>query len=89
MLAQLRLRHRRVDHPEGPRDDRRLGHEPVTVGAYAGEKIDRGEFQAMLSRFYEVSSLTPEGAPSDDFRDALLEVSLELSGARAPLAETG
>ena len=33
--------------------------EPITVGSYKGEKIDRAEFDAMLSRFYEVSNLTP------------------------------
>ena len=38
--------------------------EPVTVGSYKGEKIDRDEFDAMLSRFYEVSNLTPEGVPT-------------------------
>ena len=48
--------------------------EPVKVGAYAGEKIDRGEFDAMLSRFYEVSSLTPEGVPVDGFREQLRQV---------------
>jgi aldehyde:ferredoxin oxidoreductase len=52
--------------------------EPVTVGSYKGEKIDRGEFDAMLSRFYEVSNLTPEGVPAAAWRaelDALLEAS--------------
>jgi aldehyde:ferredoxin oxidoreductase len=48
--------------------------EPVTVGAYKGEKIDRLEFDAMLSRFYEVSSLTPEGVPNDTFRQELQRV---------------
>jgi aldehyde:ferredoxin oxidoreductase len=45
--------------------------EPVTVGAYKGEKIDRVEFDAMLSRFYEVSRLTPDGVPVDAFRHEL------------------
>ena len=45
--------------------------EPVKVGAYKGEKIDRAEFDAMLSRFYEISSLTPEGVPSEPFRREL------------------
>jgi aldehyde:ferredoxin oxidoreductase len=53
---------------------RRWFEEPVKVGAYAGEKIDREEFEAMLTRFYEVSSLTPDGAPVDAFRHQLLEV---------------
>jgi aldehyde:ferredoxin oxidoreductase len=50
---------------------RRWFDEPVTVGSYAGEKIDRAEFDAMLSRFYAVSRLTPEGAPDDAFRAEL------------------
>jgi aldehyde:ferredoxin oxidoreductase len=48
--------------------------EPVTVGAYKGEKIDRGEFDALLSRFYEVSDLTPEGVPVDAWREQLQQV---------------
>jgi aldehyde:ferredoxin oxidoreductase len=50
---------------------RRWFDEPVTVGSYAGEKIDRAEFDAMLSRFYALSRLTPEGAPDDAFRAEL------------------
>jgi aldehyde:ferredoxin oxidoreductase len=42
--------------------------EPVTVGTYAGEKIDRGEFDAMLSRFYAISKLDAEGHPNPEFR---------------------
>ena len=45
--------------------------EPVTVGAYAGEKIDRGEFDAMLSRFYAISSLDAEGHPAGALREQL------------------
>jgi aldehyde:ferredoxin oxidoreductase len=48
--------------------------EPVTVGSYKGEKIDRAEFDAMLSRFYEVSNLTPEGVPTETFRQELQQV---------------
>ena len=48
--------------------------EPVQVGAYKGEKIDRQEFDAMLSRFYEVSQLTPDGVPVDAFREQLEQV---------------
>src|SRR4029079_12261857 len=36
--------------------DRWVG-EPVTVGPYAGERIDRREFDAMLTRFYDISGL--------------------------------
>src|SRR4030065_284690 len=31
--------------------------EPIRVGGYAGEKIDRAEFDAMISRFYALSNL--------------------------------
>jgi aldehyde:ferredoxin oxidoreductase len=48
--------------------------EPVTVGSYKGEKIDRGEFDAMLSRFYQVSNLTPDGVPVDAWREELQQV---------------
>jgi aldehyde:ferredoxin oxidoreductase len=45
--------------------------EPIRVGAYRGEKIDRGEFDAMLSRFYEISELTEEGVPREAWRNEL------------------
>jgi aldehyde:ferredoxin oxidoreductase len=42
--------------------------EPVTVGQYAGERIDRAQFDAMLSRFYEISGLDGNGQPAGDWR---------------------
>ncbi len=45
--------------------------EPVEVGAYRGQKIDRAEFDAMLSRFYEISDLDAEGAPRGEWRREL------------------
>jgi len=45
--------------------------EPIAVGGYKGEKIDRGEFDAMLSRFYDISNLTEEGIPRDAWRREL------------------
>ena len=42
--------------------------EPVTVGPYAGERIDRGEFDQMLSRFYEISNLDHQGHPRAAWR---------------------
>jgi aldehyde:ferredoxin oxidoreductase len=51
--------------------------EQVRVGAYAGERIDRGEFDAMLSRFYEISGLDDEGVPVATWRR-------ELEGMLAP-----
>jgi aldehyde:ferredoxin oxidoreductase len=48
--------------------------EPVRVGAYAGERIDRAEFDAMLTRFYAVSCLTDEGVPIDTWRRELVAI---------------
>jgi aldehyde:ferredoxin oxidoreductase len=48
--------------------------EPIAVGAYRGERIDRAQFDAMLTRFYEISRLTPEGLPQDDWRAELAAV---------------
>jgi aldehyde:ferredoxin oxidoreductase len=45
--------------------------EPVTVGPYKGEKIDRGEFDVMLSRFYEISDLDDQGQPRAPWREEL------------------
>jgi aldehyde:ferredoxin oxidoreductase len=46
--------------------------EPSSAGPFKGERIDRAEFDRMLSRFYEISELTAEGVPRDAFRDQLL-----------------
>ena len=46
--------------------------EPNPSGPYKGEKIDRQEFDAMLSRFYEISRLTSEGVPQDAWRKQLV-----------------
>ena len=45
--------------------------EPNPGGPYKGEKIDRQEFDAMLSRFYEISRLTSEGVPQESWRKEL------------------
>jgi aldehyde:ferredoxin oxidoreductase len=45
--------------------------EPVTVGQYAGEKIDRAEFDRMLTRFYEISKLDEQGQPAGEWRTRL------------------
>jgi aldehyde:ferredoxin oxidoreductase len=70
---------RMINHRLGVRraDDtlpERWFEEPIQVGAYKGERIDRGEFDAMLSRFYEVSNLTAEGLPKDDWRQELAQM---------------
>ena len=52
--------------------------EPIQVGAYKGERIDRAGFDAMLSRFYTISSLDDEGVPLPEWR-AELEAVLALT----------
>lgn len=53
---------------------KRWFEEEIEWGAFAGEKIDRDEFDSLLSRFYEVSQLDPEGRPNLDFRRRLAQV---------------
>ncbi len=45
--------------------------EAVTVGPYAGEKIDRAEFDRMLTRFYDISKLDEQGQPAGEWRTRL------------------
>jgi aldehyde:ferredoxin oxidoreductase len=45
--------------------------EAVQVGSYKGERIDRGEFDAMLTRFYEISDLDQDGVPVERWRTEL------------------
>jgi aldehyde:ferredoxin oxidoreductase len=59
------------------RDDtlpERWFNEPITVGPFKGEKIDRAEFDAMLTRFYEISNLTRDGVPTPGLRARLAPV---------------
>lgn len=50
---------------------KRWFEEAIGVGPYKGEKIDRGQFDKMLSRFYEVSNLTEDGMPKPEWREEL------------------
>jgi aldehyde:ferredoxin oxidoreductase len=50
---------------------KRWFEEAIGVGPYKGEKIDRGEFDKMLSRFYAISNLTEEGVPNPEWREEL------------------
>ena len=45
--------------------------EPIQVGSYQGERIDRAEFEAMLSRFYQLSGLDGDGVPAPAWRAEL------------------
>jgi aldehyde:ferredoxin oxidoreductase len=67
-LINYRLGVRRKDDtlPE------RWFEEPNPAGPYKGERIDRRQFDAMLSRFYEISRLTTEGVPVDAWRKELV-----------------
>ena len=70
---------RLINHRLGVRrkDDtlpERWFEEPNPSGPFKGEKIDRQEFEAMLSRFYEISRLTSEGVPQDAWRKELAGV---------------
>jgi aldehyde:ferredoxin oxidoreductase len=53
---------------------RRWFEEEIQWGAYKGEKIDRDEFDKLLTRFYELSGLSDEGQPRADWRRTLAEV---------------
>lgn len=57
---------------------RRWFDEPIAVGPFKGEKIDRGEFDKLLSRFYELSNLDEQGLPKQAWRQ---ELETMLSGA--------
>jgi aldehyde:ferredoxin oxidoreductase len=48
--------------------------EPITVGAYAGERIDREEFARMLDRFYAISNLDAQGLPEPRWRAQLTQM---------------
>jgi aldehyde:ferredoxin oxidoreductase len=48
--------------------------EAIEVGPFQGEKIDREEFDAMLSRFYAISRLGEDGLPVPEFRRELAGV---------------
>src|SRR5438093_4001878 len=50
---------------------KRWFEEAIGVGLYKGEKIDRREFDAMLSRFYAISNLTERGVPRPEWRREL------------------
>lgn len=47
--------------------------ESCDAGPFIGEKVDRHEFAAMKSRFYELSSLDDEGLPVPVWRRSLLK----------------
>lgn len=48
--------------------------EAITVGPFAGEKIDRDQFFALKQRFYQLSGLNSAGIPSIDWHARLSRV---------------
>ncbi|MCL5966048.1 MAG: MoaD/ThiS family protein [Deltaproteobacteria bacterium] len=48
--------------------------EEITVGPFAGEKIDRAEFEALKARFYALLGLNGAGVPSLEWHRRLAEV---------------
>ena len=53
--------------------------EPIQVGSYKGERIDRAQFDEMISRFYAISNLDDEGVPVKAWREEL-EATLGAAG---------
>ncbi len=53
---------------------RRWFDEPITVGPFAGEKIDRAEFALLKQRFYQLTGLNREGLPALDWHAQLSQV---------------
>jgi aldehyde:ferredoxin oxidoreductase len=53
---------------------KRWFEESIGVGPFKGEKIDRNEFDQMLSRFYAISNLDDAGLPKAEWRGQLEEV---------------
>ncbi|MBW2523713.1 MAG: MoaD/ThiS family protein [Deltaproteobacteria bacterium] len=55
---------------------RRWFDEPITVGSFAGERIDRAEFEQLLDRFYALTGLDDEGQPVPRWRAAIIRRAL-------------
>lgn len=49
-------------------------NEPITVGPFEGEKLDREQFAALKQRFYQLSGLNTEGLPALDWHTRLSQV---------------
>jgi aldehyde:ferredoxin oxidoreductase len=50
---------------------RRWFEEALTEGPFAGEKIDRAEFDGMKNRFYNLTGLNAEGTPAVEWHEKL------------------
>ena len=65
---------------------KRWFEEPITVGPFKGEKIDRDQFEAMKSRFYTLTGLNSEGTPALDWHTQLSNITTGYA-VRVNLAE--
>lgn len=68
-LVNARLGLRAADDTLPPR----WFDEPLTVGPFAGEHIDRQEFEALKQRFYAISGLNKEGHPNAEWHAQLAQ----------------
>ncbi len=48
--------------------------EPIKVGPFQGEKIDREQFEALKQRFYRMTGLNSEGLPALDWHTRLSKI---------------
>jgi len=53
---------------------RRWFEEPIRVGPFKGEKIERKTFEALKQRFYQITGLNAEGLPAPDWHAQLSRV---------------
>ena len=53
---------------------RRWFEEALTEGPFAGEKIDRAEFEDMKTRFYSLTGLNAEGTPAVEWHEKLSQL---------------
>jgi aldehyde:ferredoxin oxidoreductase len=67
----------------------------ITAGPFAGEKIDRAQFEALKSRFYAITGLNSSGVPALDWHRKLallttgFAVKVNLPYCRIPGAPEG
>ncbi len=53
---------------------KRWFEEPIQVGPFKGEKIDRDEFEALKARFYALTGLDEQGMPKPEWHAQLAKV---------------
>ena len=53
---------------------RRWFEEPIVTGPYKGEKIDREQFDQLLTKFYQLSNLTDDGVPVPEWNERLTSI---------------